>query len=57
MSKREVANLLGTHTTIASWGKPCISRLARLMGTTAPRSVSAKASLIRKARNYIGGGK
>lgn len=51
--KEEIRNLLEAHTTVESWGEPCISSLARLMGQSIPTTREEKAHLIRQAEEYI----
>ena len=55
INKRERINtLLQFHTTIASWGVPCLGSLAFLMDAPVPRTFKEKVSLIRRAQKYIG---
>lgn len=52
-NKQEIRNLLRIHTTVESWGKPCITKLASLMGQPVPVTRENKARLIRQAEQYV----
>ena len=57
INKRERINtLLQFHTTLASWGVPCITSLAFLMNAPIPRTSKEKSLLIKRAQEYIKGG-
>lgn len=49
----EIWTLLRAHTTIESWGMPCITRLASLMGKPVPTTRERKIELISLAKEYI----
>lgn len=49
----QIKALLEAHTTVESWGVPCITRLAELMGKGVPTAREAKARLISEAEEYV----
>ena len=49
----EIRNLLAIHTTVESWGTPCITKLARLMESPVPKTRQEKIDLIKKAEKYV----
>lgn len=51
--RQEVFDLLRAHTTVESWGMPCISTLAGLMNEPLPLTREGKAQLIGRAEEYI----
>lgn len=49
----QIRILLEAHTTVESWGVPCITRLAELMGKSVPATRQDKVRLISEAQEYI----
>lgn len=52
--KERINTLLQFHTTIASWGMPCLGSLAFLMNAPIPRTLKEKDDLINRAKRYVG---
>lgn len=55
--KEDIQNLLEIHTGVETWGTPCITNLAELMGKTIPKTRREKVKLIRQAEQLIGSDK
>ena len=54
INKRERINtLLQFHTTVSSWGVPCLGSLAFLMNAPVPRTFKEKVDLINRAKKYV----
>ncbi|MFP4642480.1 MAG: hypothetical protein ACLFPU_09960, partial [Dehalococcoidia bacterium] len=51
-TKQETKSLLELDTSLESWGTPCITRLASLMGRPIPATREEKARLISEAKAY-----
>lgn len=51
--RKRISTLLQSHTTLVSWGVPCLGSLAFLMNAPIPRTLKEKVALIKRAQKYV----